>query len=289
VQTFVWCVQVDHDPVHVELSVRSSASKLSVKDDENGTLQSGPGRSTDWASCAFWAFPRLVAVCFFGVLFAWVYQAEGGLGTLFLHVFGLHALLMSLFVLVFTQESILVFSAPLLQPVARRFPTVALWMSSRAYHSTLHVVGLVCCAGGLVAIIEYKALSPSPVNFPFYTMYSPHSWLAICFLGLWGLQFASGIYAQMCGVSSYASWSKYHRFLGRVVYAVGLAVCALGFQDMQASDLAGSVPPYVSTANFTQDQTDNMGYYPNSQMAQLSCVAVMLLMIQAIATFLTHI
>ena len=222
-------------------------------------------------------------LCFFGVLFAWIYQAEGGIGTSFLHVFGLHALLMSLFVVVFTQESILAFSAPLVPAFAR----------TQWFHVALHVLGILCCAGGLVAIIEYKALSPSPVGFPFYTMYSAHSWLAICFLGLWAIQFAVAVYVRVRAIDLSAHqrqrWAKYHRFLGRVVYAAGLATCALGFQDMQSSDLAGSVPPYVSTANFTQDQLDGMGYYPNSNVAQYSGAAVMLLLLQGIATFLTHV
>ena len=81
--------------------------------------------------------------------------------------------------------------------------------------------------------------------------------------------------------------AKYHRFLGACVYVVGLATCALGFQNMQSSDLAGSVPPYISTANFTQDQIDQMGYYPNSNLAQYACAAVMLLMIQGISTIFT--
>jgi hypothetical protein len=122
------------------------------------------------------------------------------------------------------------------------------------------------------------------------TMYSPHSWCAVCFLALWGMQFAGGIYIRSCSdPSSYTKLQRFHRFLGMAVYTVGLATCALGFQNMQASDLAGSVPPWVSTANFTQDQIDNMGYYPQSTLAQLSCAAVMLLVFQGLATFFTYV
>jgi len=137
--------------------------------------------------------------------------------------------------------------------------------------------------GGVIAIVEYKALSPTPVDFPFYTMYSPHSWLAICLLGLWGIQFAGGALSSWF---QFAIWRKYHHFLGRLVYGVALATCALGFQDMQSSDLAGSQPPYTNITSFTPDMIDDMGYFPDSPLAQLACAGVMLLAFQAFTTFL---
>jgi len=235
-----------------------------------------------------WAAPRVVTTILLTVLLAWIYQAEGGIGSSFLHVFGLHALLMWLF-LVLTQEALLMFSVPISEPFLRLCPTVGMWMKSRAFHVTLHCTGLLCVIGGLVAIAEYKALSPSPIDFPFYTMYSPHSWLAVCLLGLWLMQFTSSAvqaYLYQGGRRGfYPTWARAHRFLGFVIYGVALATCALGFQDMQSSDLSGSVPPYVSVANFTQDDFDQMGYYPNSTLAQLACAAVMLLMLQGITTF----
>ena len=72
--------------------------------------------ATEWI---IWAMPRLASICFFAVLFVWIYEAEGGIGTSFLNIFGLHALFMSLFVVVFTQESILAFSAPLFGLLAK--------------------------------------------------------------------------------------------------------------------------------------------------------------------------
>lgn len=112
-----------------------------------------------------------MSACFFGVLFAWIYQAEGGLGTSFLHLFGLHALLMSLFVVMFTQESLLVFAAPLLAASARsqnvHWSTLARFARSHRFHVLLHFLGMLCCIGGLCAIVYYKQLSPSPISYPF--------------------------------------------------------------------------------------------------------------------------
>jgi len=58
--------------------------------------------------------PRVVVVIFFIVLFLWIYQAEGGIGFQEATVFGWHALLMSLFIVVFTQEALLAYSSPLI-------------------------------------------------------------------------------------------------------------------------------------------------------------------------------
>jgi hypothetical protein len=108
-----------------------------------------------------WALPRAVTMCFFAVLFVWIYRAEGGLGTTFSNLFGVHALLMSLFVVVFTQESILTFSAPLFKWAEFAAST------KKRFHVCMHLLGIACCIGGLVAIVYYKALSPQPVSFPF--------------------------------------------------------------------------------------------------------------------------
>jgi hypothetical protein len=58
--------------------------------------------------------PRLIVVIFLIILFLWIYQAEGGIGFQEATVFGWHALLMSLFVVVFTQEALLAYSSPLI-------------------------------------------------------------------------------------------------------------------------------------------------------------------------------
>ncbi|KAF9996815.1 hypothetical protein BGZ79_009471 [Entomortierella chlamydospora] len=58
--------------------------------------------------------PRIVGVAFLVILFLWIYQAEGGIGFQEATVFGWHALFMSLFVVVFTQEALLAYSSPLI-------------------------------------------------------------------------------------------------------------------------------------------------------------------------------
>lgn len=222
--------------------------------------------------------PRLTALTYFCVLIPWIFLAEGGIGITFTTMFGWHALMMS--IAVFTiQEAIL-------------SPNWSFWklfnisrilhiFSNRYAHIAMHILALICIGGGIAAIIQYKALSPEPVVYPFYVMYSPHSWLAIAFLGLVGIQLCVGIAVHGFGLST---GRNFHKFLGLSVLVTGLATCAMGLQDMQSSDLAGSVPPGVDTSNFTESQLDNMGYYPDSFLAQLSSGAVLVLLLNGLAT-----
>ena len=53
---------------------------------------------------------------------------------------------------------------------------------------------MVCAILGLVSIIYYKRLSDNPKLFPFYTLFSPHSWMGILTLLLWLFQLSFGIY-----------------------------------------------------------------------------------------------
>ena len=94
----------------------------------------------------------------------------------------------------------------------------------------------------------------------------------IAFLCAWVLQLA----ARFTPLSLHGV----HTFVGRAVFLLGLAVCALGFQDMQSSDLAGSAPPGL---NVTYEPF--MGYLPGSTNAQESNAAVLLLAAGGVAVF----
>ena len=65
------------------------------------------------ASC-FTLLPRIIMIIYFITLFVWIYQAEGGLGLIDSSLFGWHALTMSLSVVFFTTEAILIYSSPML-------------------------------------------------------------------------------------------------------------------------------------------------------------------------------
>jgi len=274
-----------------QASVDIPPGALSDASTDNTQSKGQSGGSGDGVPTFLRVLPRGLMIIYFVLLFIWIWGAEGGLGTDFLSIFGMHGLFMSIFVVFAMQESLLTFVAPVLGGIDARTGHPILVSLKRAFrgkncHVMLHFIGVVCCMVGLAGIIQYKALAPSPTVFPFYSMYSPHSWLAVTFLSLWGMQWALGLYVFWWDPSSYSSLAKYHRFLGRVVYVTGLAVCALGLADMQSSDLAGSVPPYVNTVNFTQDQIDGMGYYPDSAYARYSSFMVLLLLFQGILVFI---
>jgi len=225
---------------------------------------------------------RLVTVVFLITLLLWIFQAEGGLGFDETTIFGLHALLMSLFV-IFTQESILAFSAPLIGPITKKRFIL------KFYHAGLHFLSMVCFICGLVAIAYYKSLSPEPIVFPFYTLYSPHSWIGVALLSLWTLQVLAVGYVFVMSVLApsykYPSFFTYHRYLGKCVYAVGLATCAMGFQDMQSSDLAGSTPPGTNMTDMMMMNMTMAGYYPDSDLAQYASAGSLLLLISGLFTF----
>jgi len=247
-----------------------------------------------------WSISRILIIVFLSVLLVWIIQVEGGLGFTEGSVFGFHALFMSLFVVLFTQEAILAFSSPLLGgPYRNRnFCTPSL-IKDFYYHLACHILGLVSLVLGIVAIVYYKKLSPQPPVFPFFSVYSPHSWLGIAMLGLWGIQILAGIYTHLFAKpEEKLILVKVHQFLGKVIYVTGLATCALGLQDMQSSDLASSSSPMNMAGSDDMSMGNNMdmlmgngtwmnmtGYFPHSMYAQYSSGCTILLFFLGVTVF----
>jgi hypothetical protein len=204
-------------------------------------------------------------------------MAEGGLNFEFDGMFGWHALCMSIFILFCMQEAIFVQVAPCACIV--RYKTKV--------HLVLHGLGLLCAMLGIASIVKYKQLSDMEGMFPYNTLYSPHSWLALVFFLLLFLQTLLGVFMHCNN-----KWKPVveHRFLGVSLYVTGMATCALGFQSMQSSDLGGSMQQLMNLAMDTngtwQDMnvTQDMGYFPNSDLANLASVEVVLLMVIAMST-----
>jgi len=249
---------------------------------EPGSEQN-PAKSTILEAFYFglWLMPRLLSMIFLIVLLVWVVQVQGGLGYHELTVFGFHAFLMSLFVVTFTNEAILTYVAPLLPQLTNDRSYL------RYFHVTCHVLGLTCLILGMIAIVDYKAWSDVPTVFPFYTMYSAHSWMGVLTIAFWGIQALYSVvvfYAIQWTPDSAKTKEKlvnFHHFLGHCTYAFGLATCALGFQDMQSSDLATSTPP--GAMNMTMSTME--GYLPDSTFSQLSGAGTVLLATLGMSTF----
>eukprot|EP00667_Euglena_gracilis_P033395 EG_transcript_54240 len=78
---------------------------------EEGQSEVSPtSRPWHWWRWALWALPRLLLVPFLALFFLWVFNAEGGVGLDASSLFGLHAVLMVVFVLICMQEALLVYS-----------------------------------------------------------------------------------------------------------------------------------------------------------------------------------
>ena len=114
-----------------------------------------------------------------------------------------------------------------------------------------------CFILGLVAIVAYKAMSidGGEVTFPYFTMFSAHSWMGVVTLALWTFQlfFSIWLFAVAkwpTGTEETKQWLvSVHHFVGQSSFVMGLATCATGLQDMQSSDLASTVPLVVSVAS----------------------------------------
>jgi len=209
------------------------------------------------------------------MLMWWTMQVEGGLGWTEDNVFGWHSFLMALAGPVFMSEAILCFTSPLVDP--------AFFITDRAgqrrfverLHIVLHVFTMLAGACGIIGICFYKSLSKdgSETNssltsyisdgyvFPFFSMYSPHSWAGVATICLWGIQIILRI------VSYYVRSLRIahlHAYVGKVVYVAVLATCAMGLQDMQSSDLGDN---------------DSMGYPPFSSMALVASGMVVVLLV----------
>jgi hypothetical protein len=251
-----------------------------IEDDSLSQISEATKDYTSYLKTIKWVMPRLLAIIFFIILFLWIYQAEGGIGSSENNLFGLHALLMAFFIVVFTQEALLTFSAPLLVTFTSNRKALMY------FHISCHVVGICCAVGGLVGIVYYKSLSAHPIIYPFFTLYSPHSWMGVALLSLWVIQLTGGIFAQLFPNNPKVQGLVHmsHRYLGKVIYAVGLATCAMGLQDMQSSDLAGSTAPNIVAEI---GEANMIGYLPNSTLAQYSCAGSLLLMFIGMATFAT--
>jgi hypothetical protein len=183
---------------------------------------------------------RAASITFLVLVLVWVMNVEGGLGWVDASLFGWHAFLFTLAVPVLMSEAVLAFSAPIFDMVPL-FRSRNRQLAAVVLHASLNVLSLICVPLALSAIVYYKKLSAQPIAYPFFTLYSSHSWMGVTTLVIWGSQFGLGIYKRFVtsGSKRRQFVSTLHSFLGKVTYVAGLATCATGLEDMQSSDLSG--------------------------------------------------
>ena len=132
------------------------------------------------------------------------------------------------------------------------------------FHTSFHILSLAAIILGLVAIVDFKKWGGMDL-YNFQVMWSGHSWMGALTVALWGLQFIFSVWMHAIAKwpegteDTKAFYNEIHKFVGYCVYAVGLASCASGFQDMQGSDYAG----------FQSDAAAAMLANPDMTLAQM--------------------
>ena len=231
---------------------------------------------SSWLRWFFVALPRMAWVTLLVLTLLWVVQVEGSLGFNLDSTFGWHAFFMVL-ATICVGESILAVSASSSSSGASGWPSgnkvvVGRWRLGVIKHVALHAATVVLSILALVAIGYYKKLNVAAAgaSFPFWTLFSPHSWLGIVLVIMWVVQVAvRAVHSRVLSAAAKVVSHRTHVFLGKAVFVTALATCALGFQDMQGSDLSVDV--------------DDMAYQPLSVWANYACAAVVMLLVFGLA------
>jgi len=233
-----------------------------------------------------WALPRVCIFIFLVIMLVWTIQVEGSLGFDLNSTFGWHSIFMTLAGPVFMTEAVLAFTSPFIDPKLFTLDRSKRRSILEHIHAFLHVASLFCGVVALVGIAYYKKLNEvgsgsgsdlqlggnfelDGFTFPFFTMFSPHSWAGVATISLWGIQLLVRLctYVRNDWNSGLARW---HGFFGKVVYVSTLATCAIGLNDMQSSDLGGK---------------DGMQYPPFSANSLMSSGMALVLIFLGIAVF----
>ena len=109
-----WALLVPIDKVPVVRAYLYDDSKYA----ELMTGYTEPSYVTKYTPFALWLTPRLISLIYLVILLVWIVEAEGGFGYTENNVFGWHALLMSFFVVIFMNEALLTYKAPLVSQLA---------------------------------------------------------------------------------------------------------------------------------------------------------------------------
>ena len=56
------------------------------------------------------------------------------------------------------------------------------------FHSICHIGALASLIVGLIAIVRFKERSGAPIVYPYYSMYSAHSWMGVITIAIWSCQ-----------------------------------------------------------------------------------------------------
>ena len=114
------------------------------------------------------------------------------------------------------------------------------------FHMLCHIGSLTCLIVGIIAVVKMKEWQKNDYN-SYDVMFTGHSWMGVTTVAVWALQFIFAVWLRL--LTKWPPGTEYrkavfagvHQFMGYSVYAMGLATCATGFQDMQSYDAATMV------------------------------------------------
>ena len=109
-----------------------------------------------------------------------------------------------------------------------------------------HIGSLTSLIVGIIAVVKMKDWQKNEYN-SYDVMFTGHSWMGVTTVAVWALQFFFAVWLRL--LTKWPPGTEYrkavfagvHQFMGYSVYAMGLATCATGFQDMQSYDAATMV------------------------------------------------
>lgn len=211
-------------------------------------------------SKCYWLLPRIFTWGTLALLVLLLLQSIGGFTLYQPSLFGYHILGMSTFVLIGNQESILLYTDPLL--CCSRYNSTS---STTLCSLLLYLFSFICLIGGAISMFYYKnQLVP-------YHFYSTHSWLGIACVLSWLIQV---IINSFC----ITYWKNLYSYITKTTYILGLTSCALGLQEIQTfTNMSNYVIGYNDTSVVPVMNTSWWSLQANIGVLLLACTGIITL------------
>ncbi|WOL02603.1 putative ascorbate-specific transmembrane electron transporter 1 [Canna indica] len=168
---------------------------------------------------------HLFALTVFVLVLAWVLHFRGGAARLNSDdpnlIFNVHPLVMCLGFILISGEGIMAYKMLLTTHAVQK-----------SVHMMLHLVALGLGILGIYAAFKYHKANTMP------DMVSLHSWLGICTISLFGLQWLIGFASFWLGMASQFTKQMlvpFHKSAGLVIFLIMVCTAETGFVQMDAA------------------------------------------------------
>ncbi|CAM4820346.1 unnamed protein product [Rotaria magnacalcarata] len=185
----------------------------------NGKDTSENGRRWYYYLALFAQIPALVAIVLILILFG-KYRGGFGRGSNLDNLFNFHPLCMTLGMVFFYGDAILVY---------RLFPNTSKF-AIKMIHGLLLILSLILSSIGLSTVFENHAQSKPPKP----DLYSLHSWIGITAVSLFGLQWVCGFLTFLFPQLSERVRQAYmpsHKFWGKTIFIFAIIAVMMGIVE----------------------------------------------------------